>query len=267
MVKPDTIAIPDGYTTALLRAPLETGLARRMERLLGHKGTPWLPDILRRYRGSGPDFCAIAFHQGQAAAHVWIGQDTPCLELGLLGHVFTDPTHRGHGLANRLLKEAIVAFEQAGGRYLILGVNNPAAIRIYEKLGFAGYTPPVTNNHREMLRGAPDLEQFRKNFFAPAMAFKLERLNPGRYASSVLLLTAFPGAAKLPLLDIPDGSNAEQRLLNAMEEMGRGERSVELVVAAPNEHALALRHRQGTREELYCAPGHEAAIRRFLACI
>jgi GNAT superfamily N-acetyltransferase len=56
--------------------------------------------------------------------------------LGGFGEVATAPRFRGRGIAAELCGLARDEFLQAGGRALFLGTGNPAAARIYERLGW-----------------------------------------------------------------------------------------------------------------------------------
>ena len=94
---------PEGYTTSVLQTPLSPELARRMERLLGHKGEPWISDIRERLSGEDLDLFAVGFRDDEPVANVWVGASRGCPELGVLGHVFTVPEHRRRGLAGRHL--------------------------------------------------------------------------------------------------------------------------------------------------------------------
>jgi GNAT superfamily N-acetyltransferase len=56
--------------------------------------------------------------------------------LGGLGEVVTNPEFRGMGIANVLCAHAREIFRQWGGQVLFLGTSNPAAARIYHRLGW-----------------------------------------------------------------------------------------------------------------------------------
>lgn len=239
------------YDIRLYSAPLPGGLPERLHAFLGHKGEPWLHDIRRRYAGTGPDLCALAWAGDAPAAHVWIAMDRACPAFGLLGHVFTDPAHRRQGLARRVLEALIAEFAARGGQYLILGVDNPAAVLLYEALGFHVLNGPDATGHRCMLRGTTPaaLRQMTSAGTATAPAV-WQPLRPDTYAGAVFLFNLVPGAAKLPLLDIDDGQNAELKLLDAIAAAERGELEVELETRAGL--PTALRVRKGAEATMYC---------------
>ena len=56
--------------------------------------------------------------------------------LGGLGEVATAPAYRGRGIATRLCARARDDFRTQGGRALYLGTVNPAAARVYYRLGW-----------------------------------------------------------------------------------------------------------------------------------
>jgi ribosomal protein S18 acetylase RimI-like enzyme len=58
---------------------------------------------------------------------------------GEVAEVFVDPEARGRGLATRLLKEAVRLFRRRGVTFASVWTreNNPQALRLYEKAGFA----------------------------------------------------------------------------------------------------------------------------------
>ncbi len=57
-------------------------------------------------------------------------------ELGGFGEVATVPAARGRGLATDLCRQSVEDFAYAGGKALFLGTVNPAAARIYHRLGW-----------------------------------------------------------------------------------------------------------------------------------
>ena len=57
-------------------------------------------------------------------------------QLAGLGEVATFPASRGQGIATRLCQQAVSDFRDSGGQALFLGTGNPAAARIYHRLGW-----------------------------------------------------------------------------------------------------------------------------------
>ena len=56
--------------------------------------------------------------------------------LAGFSEVATDPQFRGHGIATELCSQAVEEFRAAGGEAFSLGTYNPAAARIYHRLGW-----------------------------------------------------------------------------------------------------------------------------------
>ena len=57
-------------------------------------------------------------------------------EFAGIGEVATRPAYRGRGIANRLCQQALDQFAEQGGEVVFLGTENPAAARIYHRLGW-----------------------------------------------------------------------------------------------------------------------------------
>ena len=57
-------------------------------------------------------------------------------EFAGIGEVATLPEFRGQGIANRLCRQALDEFAEQGGDVVFLGTENPAAARIYHRLGW-----------------------------------------------------------------------------------------------------------------------------------
>ena len=56
--------------------------------------------------------------------------------LAGFGEVATDPRFRGRGIATELCRQAVEEFRAAGGEAFFLGTVNPAAARVYHRLGW-----------------------------------------------------------------------------------------------------------------------------------
>lgn len=69
-------------------------------------------------------------------ATCWSGWGREFPDIAVMGGVATDEAYRGQGLASAVVGAVCERFDSAGGRLLCLGTSNPAARRIYERLGF-----------------------------------------------------------------------------------------------------------------------------------
>ncbi len=67
-------------------------------------------------------------------SHLTVGKAEP--RLGGLGEVATPPTFRRQGIAAQLCECALNDFREQGGEAFFLGTGNPAAARIYYRLGW-----------------------------------------------------------------------------------------------------------------------------------
>jgi GNAT superfamily N-acetyltransferase len=63
-------------------------------------------------------------------------QSTTVPALAGMGEVATAPQFRGQGIAGDLCRQALTDFRAAGGEAFFLGTVNPAAARIYHRLGW-----------------------------------------------------------------------------------------------------------------------------------
>jgi GNAT superfamily N-acetyltransferase len=70
-------------------------------------------------------------------------------DLGRVRHVYVLRAHRGRGIASRLVA-ALVDHARARFAILRLRTRNPAAARLYERLGFTAYSAPE-ETHRLLL--------------------------------------------------------------------------------------------------------------------
>ncbi len=69
-----------------------------------------------------------------SSSHLTISKSNP--ELGGLGEMATAPEFRRLGLASKLCERALDDFRTQGGQALFLGTGNPAAARVYNRLGW-----------------------------------------------------------------------------------------------------------------------------------
>ncbi len=131
----------------------------------------------------------LAEYEGKPAATCRLTIKRTDNRLGYLGEVATAVDRRGEGLAAELCALALEDFRSAGGRGLFLGTNNPAAGRIYSRLGWR-YLPgsSVMLN----VTGKETPEEFMVDYFREDHALPV-RILPGGPAHRVpiapLLLT------------------------------------------------------------------------------
>lgn len=72
----------------------------------------------------------------ELAGTCFMMQSTTVPALAGFGEVATAPQFRGQGIASDLCRQALADFRAAGGEAFFLGTVNPAAVRIYQRLGW-----------------------------------------------------------------------------------------------------------------------------------
>jgi GNAT superfamily N-acetyltransferase len=241
------------YEFRLLRTPLPADGRLGLEDLLGHKGEPWMEDIRWRMDRAGGDLFAVACAGGRAVANCWLGRSARCPGVAVLGHVFTAPHHRRRGLAGRLLKMVLDEFSRAEGRWVMLGAGDPAAIRLYERVGFGPLMAGPNEGDLTMLRPA-DPAALRAEYAGTTRDWTVEVLGREHYPSVCLLLCVGEGNAKLPSCGIDRGTEAEERLLHALDAQNRGEHELYAMVEGGRGRVRAIARAAEGRLELY-APG------------
>ncbi len=82
--------------------------------------------------------------------------------LAGFAEVATDPRRRGRGIATRLCGQAVEDFRAAGGQAFFLGTGNPAAARVYHRLGWRKLAG--VNGMANITSGAAP-EEFLVDFF------------------------------------------------------------------------------------------------------
>ena len=102
-----------------------------------------------------------------ATTHLTISRSDP--RIGGLGEVATLATHRGRGLAGALCGRAAEEFDAAGGEGLFLGTDNPAAARIYQRLGWR-YLP-----HTHVMRRAGSVSVI-DNYYRTGAGLSVDRM-------------------------------------------------------------------------------------------
>jgi GNAT superfamily N-acetyltransferase len=121
--------------------PLEQELAEELfefwERIFG----PHEPDVpMHVYRGSETEHNRNIVYLEREAEELTgtcgmaIGRAAPA--LAGFGEVATEPRWRGRGIAARVCTRALEEFRDQGGEAFFLGTDNPAAARIYHRLGW-----------------------------------------------------------------------------------------------------------------------------------
>ena len=100
-----------------------------------------LPDIAREvFLGAEDAFnegtLYLRREGGRLASTCFTIQSKRAPGLAGFSEVATDPLFRGRGLATELCRQAVEDFRGAGGEAFFLGTVNPAAARVYHRLGW-----------------------------------------------------------------------------------------------------------------------------------
>lgn len=130
--------MPGNY--ARLRIPIEEGLNDRLQafwRDIFGDAPDIEPAVLRGSEaGHNTSDLYLVEEDGRAMSTTMVTTCNALPELGGFGEVATAPGARGRGLATDLCRRSVEDFAAAGGRALFLGTVNPAAARIYHRLGW-----------------------------------------------------------------------------------------------------------------------------------
>ncbi len=123
-----------------LRIPIGEGLNDRLQ-AFWHDIFGDAPDIepavLRGSEtGHNTSDLYVVEERGRAISTTMVTTCNAVPELGGFGEVATLPDARGRGLATDLCRVSVADFAGAGGKALFLGTVNPAAARIYHRLGW-----------------------------------------------------------------------------------------------------------------------------------
>jgi len=158
--------------------------------LLSHKGSPWIDDIRRRAEGSCPesvDRFFIARSSAGLIGHVWYTAPAAQPRIGLLGHVYTRPECRRHGVARSLMQSAMAQFTASGGAVVLLFTSAPETLPFYEQLGFEKlHSKQVLHKMDWAMWHLAGSQSVVAELFAPS-SIRVRRLHSGDLAMYCLL--------------------------------------------------------------------------------
>ena len=123
-----------------LRIPIDEGLNERLQ-AFWHDIFGNAPDIepavlLGSEASHNTSELYLVEEDGRAVSTTMVTSCNALPELGGFGEVATLPEARGRGLATDLCRQSVEDFAATGGKALFLGTVNPAAARIYHRLGW-----------------------------------------------------------------------------------------------------------------------------------
>lgn len=184
----------------------------RIARLLLHKGDPWNwqnSELLTRDTGLAAWFYVL-HRAGAPFAHIMTAE---CNGVGILGHVWTEPTDRGLGGAAALMTLQMAHFRSRRGRALFLNAApGSPAFRLYERHGFRA----IEEGSGTMRFGGDCAESF-----APAPV-RIEPVNWSHWPLLPALITAaIPGIVRCHPLNLLGRKSPEEELLPHLRAAAR----------------------------------------------
>lgn len=177
---------------AVVRGP-DLAWARRIEKMLLHKGDPWNwqnTELLRLETGVMASFFVL-YRSDAPFSNIMLVENGG---VGLLGHVWTEPADRGVRASSILMERVLADFERRGGQAVFLGTGfDTAPWHYYRRRGFE----PVEPGSGYMGRYARSREEFEKAWFG-ATAAVVEPLDWRHWpVASPLFLGDFGGVVRI----------------------------------------------------------------------
>ena len=206
----DDVTLKSGerVSAAAIRGPDEAWRPR-LERLLGHKGEPWLwQNSTLLTQATGVEAWFYVLHRdGTPLAHMMTAE---LGGVGIFGHVWTEPADRGQGAAAQLMTQQMAHFRARNGRALFLHTSpESTAYRLYERQGFV----PVEPGSGAMSFMAQARGEFEASYFA-AGETRIELLGwPHWPTAPALFLANIPGVVRCAPLGLFGRQSSEGVLL------------------------------------------------------
>lgn len=160
----------------LLLMPLESGYSEKLLHFLEHKGEKSFRCIRQRLAGKYKLFATDKYFLGEVngklAGQVWYGYSEPGTGIANFGHVYTEPEHRGKGIANRLMEFFVADFWGGPARAALCTAGSLAA-RIYLKFGFKPIRQGADCGPLILLKDRADFRALANDYFAPGRPFDI----------------------------------------------------------------------------------------------
>jgi len=137
-----TVAIKSGEQLRIIRvAGPDAEWKEPILKALGHKGGHWVGTIQMTLEQSleGVQCCYyLGLLDGEIVGNITI-TEAPEVGVGILGHVFTNPSHRRKGICTALMEALTGDFAAHRGGAMTLGTGyDSPAYHIYHRFGFRG---------------------------------------------------------------------------------------------------------------------------------
>ncbi len=162
---------------------------------LEHKSDETLRDMRQRLRG---DYAQVSLDRwfvgeidGRIASQMVYMLAADTLDLGVFGHVYTEPEHRGKGAASGLMQFLMDDFNAGPGQALLCGTGSESAARIYARHGFVAIDParaPVGSLAYIRPTLAADFADLQRIYFEPDHATHIRPAHMGDRAKIDKLL-------------------------------------------------------------------------------
>ena len=249
--------------------------ADRIEDLLAHKGDPWTwqnRSVLREDVGLEARFYLL-HRGGQPLANIMTAE---LAQVGLFGHVWTQPPDRRKGAATRLMAGQMDDFRRRGGKALFLGTGfDSPAYHIYRRHGFRG----LEDRSGDMAYFTDSKEEFEAGYFA-GRTVEVQEIGWRHWPASAALFTGdFDGVVRCVPIGLIGRSSTEGPLLGLIRDEQRrppdepAAQPAALALVSTDTTAvvgLAVRARSRTWPgrlvvDVYCSPAHWSRAGELLA--
>jgi len=195
----------------------EVAWAERLEQLLQHKGDPWNwqnSEVLRAELGIEAYFYVL-HRAGEPLANI---MTVELAQVGIFGHVWTNPEDRQKGASSRLMQRQMDHFRVRGGQALFLGTMfDSVAYHMYEKFGFHSIEPQSGS----MAYYAHSQAEFEAAYFAQGET-EIQALAWSHWpASPALFMGDFPGLVRCVPLRLLGRQTPEGALLSLLHQEKR----------------------------------------------
>lgn len=264
-MQPEPDPLPDKYSTKIVRTPLADDLRAQIVGFLGHKDDVYVDDINLRLQAAAADLVGLALWKDRPVAHACLARSYASKDVALLCHVFTAETHRTQGLATTILQQLFATFDEEHGRWAVLGVSNPAAERIYKRMGFRGLNGGLDEENFIMCRTAPHVEP--RDVLDGTANGKVVPMERRHLAELVLLLNLEARAGKLPAADIDRGLLAEKKLVKLMHAQDENEARCRVLVAGKSRRVRGIGCSVGGKYSFYAPDVPQAERDRLIRAV
>jgi len=138
----ETVTIKSGQQLHIVRvAAPDAEWKEPIMKVLGHKGDPWVDTIrmtLEQSLEGVQCYYYLGLLDGEIVGNITSTEATE-VGVGILGHVFTNPSHRRKGICTALMETVTGDFGARGGQAMTLGTGHDSPpYHIYSSFGFAG---------------------------------------------------------------------------------------------------------------------------------